>query len=84
MQGQLWTEVTRTSEQFDYMIFPRMLALAERTWHKASWESISDVTRRNEQRDADWQQFADALGSKELARLDQLAIMYALRPPGAR
>ena len=84
MQAQIWTEVTRTLENFDYMIFPRLLALAERAWHKASWESIDDVTRRNEERDADWQEFANALGSKELARLDELGIMYALRPPGAK
>ena len=84
MQGQIWTEVTRTLENFEYMIFPRMLALAERAWHKASWESISDVTRRNQERDVDWQAFANGLGSKELARLDELGIMYAIRPPGGR
>ena len=84
MQGQIWTEVTRTVENFEYMIFPRMLALAERAWHKASWENTADVIKRNTEKDNDWEEFANALGSKELARLDELGIMYALRPPGAR
>ena len=66
------------------MIFPRMLALAERAWHKASWENINDITIRNQERDMEWQEFANALGSKELARLDELGIMYAILPPGAR
>ena len=84
MQGQIWTEVTRTVENFQYMIFPRMLALAERAWHKAPWESIANIMEREKERDADYQEFANALGSKELARLDELGIMYAIRPPGGR
>ena len=38
MQGHLWSETVRKSEQLDDMIFPRLLALAERAWHKSSWE----------------------------------------------
>ena len=30
MQGQVWSETIRTSGQLDYMVFPRLLALAER------------------------------------------------------
>ena len=40
MQGHLWTEIVRTSEQMDFMNFPRVLALAERAWHKAEWEEF--------------------------------------------
>ena len=34
IQGELWSETTRTSSQFHSMILPRLLALAERAWHK--------------------------------------------------
>ena len=34
MQGHLWSETVRTKEDMDYMIFPRLLAVAERAWHK--------------------------------------------------
>ena len=37
VQGQLWSETTRTDAQVDYMLFPRLLALAERAWSPAPW-----------------------------------------------
>jgi len=42
IQGQLWTELVRTWDQMDGMIFPRLLCVAERGWHKASWENVHD------------------------------------------
>ena len=42
MQAQLWTETVRTTEQLHEMLFPRLLAVAERAWHKAPWESVID------------------------------------------
>ena len=83
IQGQVWSETVRTSENFDYMAYPRLLALAERSWHKASWESIDDVTERERQMSADWQNFATTLGKKELLRMDKMGVLYAIRPPGA-
>ena len=38
MQGHLWTETVRNAEDQDEMIWPRILALAERAWHKSTWE----------------------------------------------
>lgn len=84
MQGHLWTETVRTEEQMDYMIFPRLLALAERAWHKASWESVQNETIRERLRTIDWEDFANTLGYKELARLDNLGIKYRVPPPGAK
>lgn len=34
MQGQLFSEEIRKTEHLEYMVFPRLLALAERAWHK--------------------------------------------------
>ncbi|KAK3609931.1 hypothetical protein CHS0354_011761 [Potamilus streckersoni] len=82
IQGQMWSETIRYPEHMDYMIFPRLLALAERAWHKASWETITDVEVRNMQRDSDWESFANALGYKELKRLDDENIKYRVPPPG--
>lgn len=93
MQGQLWSETVRTPEQFDYMIFPRLLALAERAWHRASWEldyvpgttftggstSLVDTGAR----DADYALFARAMTLKELPKLDAAGIAYRIPVPGA-
>lgn len=38
MEGQIWSETIRTREQLEYMAFPRMIALAERAWHRDDWE----------------------------------------------
>ena len=84
IQGHLWTETVRNPDQMFAMIFPRLLALAERAWHKASWEDISDSKKRNETMKADWIRFAGALGNRELVRLDKMGIQYRVPPPGAR
>lgn len=84
VQGQLWSELVRTSDQLESMIFPRLIAMAERAWHKASWENETDKTKRDAESKKDWAAFANSLGSKELARLDALHIAYHVVPPGAR
>lgn len=83
VQGQLWTELVRTPEQMDFMIYPRLLCVAERGWHKASWEEEEDADKRREGQNADWDMFAHTLGKKELARLDKMGVAYRLPPPGA-
>ncbi|KAL9962569.1 hypothetical protein ACROYT_G031679 [Oculina patagonica] len=83
MQGHLWSETVRTADQMNAMIFPRMIALAERAWHKASWEDISDKTDRDAKRTDDWVKFANTLGYRELGRLDEMGVAYHLTPPGA-
>lgn len=93
MQGFLWSETVRTPEQFDYMIFPRMLALAERAWHQASWEqpyvegeSYSAQTGKVDTVDLnnDYATFALALANKEFAKLDVAGVAYRIPPPGAQ
>jgi len=93
MQGFLWSETVRTPEQFDYMVFPRMLALAERAWHRASWElpvvegeAFSAQSGQVDQAalNDDYSVFALALATKELPKLDAAGIKYRIPPPGAK
>ena len=84
MQGHLWSEVIRNEMNMHEMIFPRLLALAERAWHKASWESIADTAARKTEQDKEWTDFANTLGYKELSRLESMGISYYLPVPGAR
>lgn len=92
MQGQLWSETVRTPEQFDYMIFPRLLALAERAWHRASWEldyvpgqsysnggGAVDIGALN----SDFAGFAAAIGTKELSKLESAGVQFRIPVPGA-
>ncbi|XP_032219150.2 beta-hexosaminidase [Nematostella vectensis] len=84
MTGALWTETVRTADQMDSMVFPRLLALAERAWHKASWEDVKEEEERNRKEKEDWEKFANFLGYKELGRLDKMGIKYHIPVPGAR
>ncbi|ACY14028.1 family 20 glycosylhydrolase [Haliangium ochraceum] len=93
IQGQLWGETIRSDAHFEYMAFPRLLALAERAWHRASWELERDVGQSfeagvSEHVDTaalafDWNRFANALGQKELAKLDAAGVAYRVPVPGA-
>lgn len=82
IQGHLWTETIRDRETLGYQLFPRMFALAERAWHRPSWEipydhsgtqvSFGDPMIGADRRAAmaaDWNRFASIVGAKELPKL---------------
>lgn len=48
VQGNLWTERVITGERIDYMIFPRLIAIAERGWTDQENLDYSDFTERLE------------------------------------
>jgi hexosaminidase len=92
LQGQLWSETIRTDSQVDYMLFPRLLALAERAWSPAPWSPPYQPGARYDWQDkrvdratlaAAWRDFAGRL-SAQLPRLDRAGIAYRVAPPGGR
>lgn len=86
MQGHIWTETVRDSATLGYQIFPRLLALAERAWHRGAWEveTSSSVAPENlAEMQRDWSRFASILTAKELAKLEQAGWSYRLPPAGA-
>lgn len=96
IQGQIWSETIRSSEAVEYMVFPRLLALAERAWYKPVWELPYNyngaVYNRSTghfnaelqtARDNAWQNFANTLGHKEFAKLDLAGIQYRVPTVGA-
>jgi hexosaminidase len=86
LQGQLWGENTRTRDRIEYLAAPRLVALAERAWAPdPGWCAIADADTRARAMDDAWNEFANRLGQRELARLDRapLAYGYRLPPPGA-
>jgi hexosaminidase len=92
ISAQLWSETTRTDAQVEYKLFPRILSVAERAWHRAAWEQdykagkeyTGGKTRLVDQQAQlkDWQRFANLLGQRELAKLDKAGIAYRLPVPG--
>jgi len=77
IQACLWGENVKGATLVDYMLFPRLLGLAERAWaKKPAWESETDPAKRKEALNADWNQFANTIGQLELKVLDQLGVKY--------
>jgi len=66
------------------MLFPRLLAVAERAWHEADWQSADTTSAMRSGRTHDWEQFANTVGYKELRTLEQRGIHYRLSLPGVR
>ncbi|WLI78316.1 beta-N-acetylhexosaminidase [Kosakonia sp. H02] len=94
LSAQLWSEVVRTDAQMEYMIYPRLVSVAERAWHRAAWEQDYKAGREYKggethlvdinALDNDWQRFANLLGHRELSKMDKAGIHYRLPVPGAR
>ena len=45
-QGNVWTEYLETPQAVEYMVFPRMLALAEVNWSPRETKNYADFSRR--------------------------------------
>lgn len=97
IQGQLWSENVRTDNVAEYKIFPRLIALAERAWYQPEWvvpynyqgakysQSTNAFTAEKEAlRDEKWRLFANALGQKELPKLDLARVTYRIPTAGAK
>jgi len=90
IEAALWSELLRTPGQVDSQLWPRMLAVSERSWHKAAWEqaletrSSGEPLRDNRDAKQDLALFMMLVGSKELRRLEAAGVEYYLPRPGAR
>jgi hexosaminidase len=60
-QGQIWTEYQRTPKNVEYMVFPRLVALAEVAWTPRELKNFGDFSARLRE---------------HLARLDVLDVNY--------
>jgi hexosaminidase len=91
-QAQLWSETVRRDTLADYMLFPRLLAFAERAWHEAAWEPLYRAGTTYAYGDGkvdmaaltrDWSAFAAKM-PVQLQQLGRAGIIYRIAPPGAR
>jgi len=95
IQAQLWGETVRSDTQANYMLFPRLLAVAERAWHTPTWsenyeKGVSysantghfDSTQKNAMT-TDWHNFTYVLSHKALPQLVKDGIQPRVPLPGA-
>ena len=87
LEGTLFTELVHDPARLDYMVMPRLLALAERAWSaEPDWSREADPARAEAMHRADWARFAAQLGTRVLPRLDaeHAGVGYRIPPPGLR
>ena len=85
LEGQLFSETVREPERIDYMLMPRVLALAERAWAaNPPWALERNQSKATLLHDAAWSVFVNQLGKQVLPRLDaeHPAIAYRIPAPG--
>ncbi len=82
IKGVLWTQTVATASELEYMLLPRLLALAERAWSQSPSWSGDMVTGSSRKAFAeDWSHFLHVLGKRELPRLDWYRGGYRYRIP---
>ena len=95
IQAQLWGETVRSNKVANYMLFPRLLAVAERAWFQAPWAetyqagksytSTSDDFDESQMRQLknDWYNFSKVLSTKAMVQLVKEGVEPRVALPGA-
>ncbi|MBV7533851.1 family 20 glycosylhydrolase [Chitinophaga sp. sic0106] len=84
IQGLLWSETVTNSDRMEYMIYPKMLGLAERAWAQdPAWATEKDSAKAEQLYSQAWSVFTNVVGKRELPRLDKLNGGYNYRIPTA-
>jgi hexosaminidase len=83
IEGCLWSETLREDGRLDYMLFPKLFALAERAWAPdPEWARQADAAKAAAAYREAWSRFVNVLGKRELPRLDQEGVRYRIPKPG--
>lgn len=85
LEATLFTETVRDPKRIDYLVMPRLLAVAERAWAPdPAWALESDKDKAAALHRRAWSGFVNALGQRVLPRLDLdgKGVDYRIAPPG--
>jgi hexosaminidase len=84
LQGALWGENLTSPEVMEYLLLPRLHALAERAWAPdPAWASTTDAVSADQEFRSDWSAFATKT-ARELLKLDYNgSYHYRIPAPGA-
>jgi hexosaminidase len=85
IEATLFTETVRDADLLDYLLMPRLMAVAERAWAAdPAWARERDPARAAALHRAAWSGFVNLLGQRLLPRLDleRDDVRYRIAPPG--
>ncbi len=87
IQGNLWSETLGAEGLVEYMLVPRLFALAERAWAPdPDWARERDPQKSASLYREAWSRFVNVLGQRELPRLDREVpgLNYRIPAPGLK
>jgi len=87
IQADLWSETLGGEGRVEYMLLPRLFALAERAWAPdPDWVRERDPAKSDALYRAAWSRFVNVVGQRELPRLDREVpgLNYRIPTPGLK
>ncbi|TDE14668.1 family 20 glycosylhydrolase [Dyadobacter psychrotolerans] len=85
LQAALWSETIATPERFEFMLLPKVISVAERSWAKdPEWVSELDTTQSKVLYQKAWNAYVATLNQREMPRLDSYSggFNYRIPTPG--
>jgi hexosaminidase len=85
LQAALWTETIVRDSLLEYMLLPKLLGAAERSWAKQPvWPTLATPVFTSLQYKQSWAEFIATIGLRELPRLDYYrgGFNYRIPEPG--
>lgn len=87
LQAPLWSEIIFSKETFEYLLFPKVLGLAERAWAQdPEWATSNVPAEAEKQYIQAYSSFITRVGKEELPRLDEIngGFYYRIPSPGIK
>jgi len=87
IQADLWSETLGGEGRVEYMLLPRLFALAERAWAPdPDWVRERDPAKSDALYRTAWSRFVNVVGQRELPRLDREipGLNYRIPTPGLK
>ena len=87
IQGNLWSETLGAEGRLEYMLLPKLFALAERAWAPdPDWARERDAAKAESLYREAWSRFVNVLAQRELPRLDREVpgLNYRIPTPGLK
>lgn len=85
MQSPLWSEIIISPERFEYLLLPKLFAVAERAWAKdPEWAKVTDPDQSAALYQTAWSEFVNVIGKREIPRMNHYAggFNYRIPTPG--
>src|SRR5262245_5394372 len=87
IQGNLWSETLGGEGRLEYMLVPKIFGLAERAWAPdPAWATEKDAAKSDSLFRESWVRFVNAVGKRELPRLEReiAGLNYRIPTPGLK